>query len=120
MIAFIDDLLGEYGVQPVCRWLTIAPSTFHAHATRRVRPETAPPRIQREAALKQHILRVFTENCHVYGARIVWRQPKREGFDLARCTDSRLLEAMGLKAVMRGKPQQTTFCDKSAPCRSRT
>jgi len=116
LIAFIDDHRGEYGVEPICRVLKIAPSTFHAHAARRARPETAPPRIQRDAALKPHVLRVFSENFQVYGARKVWRQLKREGFDIARCTVSRLMKAMGLKGVIRGKPHRTTFSDKSAPC----
>ena len=116
MIAFIDDHRGEYGVEPICRVLKIAPSTFHAHAARRARPETAPPRIQRDTALKPQILRVFTENFQVYGARKVWRQLKREGFDIARCTVSRLMKTMGLKGVIRGKPHRTTFSDKAAPC----
>ncbi len=116
MIAFNDDHRGEYGVEPICRVLKIAPSTFHAHAARRVWPEIAPPRIQRDAALKPHILRVFSENFQVYGARKVWRRLKREGLDIARCTVSRLMNAMGLKGVIRGKPHWTTFCDKSAPC----
>jgi transposase InsO family protein len=71
---------------------------------------------QRDAALKPQILRVFTENFQVYGARKVWRQLKREDFDIARCTVSRLMKAMGLKGVIRGKPHRTTFSDKSAPC----
>jgi transposase InsO family protein len=116
LIAFIDNHRGGYGVEPICRVLKIAPSTFHAHAARRARPETAPPRIQRDAVLKPHVLRVFSENFQVYGARKVWRQLKREGFDIARCTVSRLMKAMGLKGVIRGKPHRTTFSDKSAPC----
>ena len=116
MIAFIDDHRGEYGVEPICRVLKIAPSTFHAHAARRRRPETAPPRVQRDEALKPHILRVFSENFEVYGVRKVWRQLLREGFEIARCTVSRLMKALGLKGVIRGKPHRTTFSDKSAPC----
>ena len=34
---------------------------------------------------------VFKENFGVYGARKVWRQLKREGFDVARCTVARLM-----------------------------
>ena len=116
MIAFIADHRGEYGVEPICRVLKIAPSTFHAHAARRARPETAPPRIQRDEALKPHVLRVFSENFEVYGVRKVWRQLKREGFDVARCTVARLMKAMGLKGVILGKPHRTTFSDKAAPC----
>jgi putative transposase len=116
MIAFIDDHRATYGVEPICRVLKIAPSTFHAHDARRRRPEKAPPRIQRDEALKPHILRVFSENFQVYGVRKVWRQLLREGFDIARCTVSRLMKAMGIKGVIRGKPHRTTFSDKAASC----
>ncbi len=79
-------------------------------------PETAPPRVQRDEVLKPQIRRVFTENFQVYGTRKVWRQLKREGFDIARCTVSRLMRTMGLKGVIRGKAHRTTFSDKATPC----
>ncbi len=116
MIAFIDDHRAAYGVEPICRVLKIAPSTFHAHDARRRRPDTAPPRVQRDEAMKPQILRVFSENFQVYGVRKVWRQLLREGFAIARCTVSRLMKAMGLKGVIRGKPHRTTFSDKATPC----
>jgi hypothetical protein len=43
MIAFIDDHRDAYGVEPICRELPIAPSTYHAHAARRADPAKAPP-----------------------------------------------------------------------------
>ena len=116
MIAFIDDHRATYGVEPICRVLKIAPSTFHAHASRRQHPDKAPPRVQRDEALKPQILRVFSENFQVYGLRKVWRQLLRDGFEVARCTVSRLMKAMGLGGVVRGKPHRTTFSDKAAPC----
>jgi transposase InsO family protein len=72
--------------------------------------------VQRDEALKPRILRVFSENFQVYGVRKVWRQLLREGFEVARCTVSRLMKAMGLRGVVRGKPHRTTFSDMSAPC----
>jgi len=116
MIAFIDDNRVEYGVEPICKVLKIAPSTYHAHESRRRRPETAPPRVQRDAALRINIRRVFEENFHVYGVRKIWRQLKREGEDVARCTVARLMKTMGLAGVIRGKPHRTTYSDKAAPC----
>jgi transposase InsO family protein len=116
MIAFIDDNRVEYGVEPICKVLKIAPSTYHAHEARRRRPETAPPRVQRDAALSINIRRVFEENFHVYGVRKIWRQLKREGEDVARCTVARLMKTMGLAGVIRGKPHRTTYSDKAAPC----
>ena len=67
-------------------------------------------------ALKPEIARVFAENFEVYGVRKVWRQLQREGFDVARCTVARLMRAMGLQGVIRGKPVRTTISDKAAPC----
>ena len=83
MIAFIDDHRADYGVEPICRILPIAPSTFHAADARRHRPDTAPPRVRRDAELKPEILRVFNENFGVYGVCKVWGQMRREGFDVA-------------------------------------
>ena len=60
--------------------------------------------------------RVFEANFRVYGVRKVWRQMQREGFDVARCTVARLMRAMGLAGVIRGKPVRTTISDRSAPC----
>ncbi len=116
MIGFIDDHRGVYGVEPICRVLKIAPSTYHAHAARRRRPDTAPPRVQRDAALCIAIQRVFAENFQVYGVRKVWRQLLREGEDVARCTVARLMRAMGLQGVIRGRRMKTTISDKAAPC----
>ena len=59
MIAFIDDHRGAYGVEPICRVLPIAPSTYHAHAARRADPDTAPARTRRDVVLRQHIRRVW-------------------------------------------------------------
>ena len=116
MIAFIDDHRGAYGVEPICRVLKIAPSSYHAHAARRRRPDTAPPRVQRDARLCVEIRRVFDENFQVYGVRKVWRQLVREGEDVARCTVARLMRRMGLQGVIRGKRVKTTISDKAAPC----
>ncbi len=116
MIAFIDDHRDAYGVEPICRVLPIAPSTYHEADARRRRPERRPPRIRRDEALKPEILRVFNENFTVYGANKVWHQMKREGFDVARCIVRRLMKAMGLKGIIRGKPHRTTYSDKAAPC----
>lgn len=59
---------------------------------------------------------MFEENFSVYGVRKVWRQLRREGFDVARCTVSRLMQDMGLQGVIRGKPTKTTISDKATPC----
>jgi putative transposase len=116
MIAFIDAHRDAYGVEPICRVLPIAPSTWHEHAARRADPSRLPARAKRDEVLKEEVRRVFDENFGVYGVRKVWRQMKREGFDIARCTVARLMRSMGLQGVIRGKPVKTTISDKAAPC----
>lgn len=66
--------------------------------------------------MQPEIARVFAANFEVYGARKVWLQLNREGLSVARCTVARLMRAMGLRGVIRGKPIRTTFSDKAAPC----
>jgi transposase InsO family protein len=116
MIAFIDDHRADFGVEPICRVLPIAPSTYHAHAARRADPAKLPPRARRDARLKEDIQRIFQENFEVYGARKIWRRLGREGHEVARCTVERLLKDLGIQGVVRGKPVRTTVSDKSAPC----
>jgi len=116
MIAFIDDHRGSHGVEPICKVLPIAPSTYHDHVAKRADPEKLSARAKRDEVLKPEITRVFKENFEVYGVRKVWRQLKRESVDVARCTVARLMREMGLHGVIRGKPLRTTISDKAAPC----
>ena len=116
MIAFVDDHRAAYGVEPICKVLPIAPSTYHEHVARRADPSRLPPRARRDAELQGEIRRVFEENLGVYGVRKVWRQLRREGVAVARCTVARLMRGMGLAGVLRGKRVRTTVGDKAAPC----
>lgn len=116
MIAFIDDHRDIYGVEPVCRVLPIAPSTYHAHVAQRADPAKASPRARRDMTLMVQIRRVYEENFDVYGARKVWRQLGREGVVVARCTVERLMRGMGLRGIVRGKETRTTIADKALPC----
>jgi transposase InsO family protein len=116
MIAFIDDQRGVHGVEPICKVLPIAPSTYHDHAAKRADPEKLSMRARQDMALKPEIARVFAENFEVYGVRKVWRQMQREGFTIARCTVERLMQSMELQGVIRGKPVKTTIQDKAVPC----
>ena len=116
MIAFIDEHREVYGVEPICRVLPIAPSTYHAHVAQRTDLAKASPRAQRDLALMERIRRVHAANFGVYGARKVWRQLGREGVAAARCTVERLMRRMGLRGAVRGKETRTTITDKAAPC----
>ena len=116
MIGFIDDHRGVHGVEPICKVLPIAPSSYHAHAAKRADPVRQSAREQRDTALRPEINRVHAENFAVYGVRKVWRQLQREGQAIARCTVARLMQNMGLRGVIRGKPVRTTISNKAAPC----
>ena len=116
MVMFIDDYRSEYGVEPICAVLPIAPSTYYAYKARETNPATAPSRVQRDAWLRPEIRRVWKENYEVYGVRKVWRQLNREGFRVARCTVARLMRQMGLQGVVRGKAIRTTQSDRRSPC----
>jgi len=116
MIAFIDDHRKAHGVEPICKVLPIAPSTYHDHVARRADPEKLSVRAKRDMALKPEIERVFADNFEVYGARKIWRQLNRESVPVARCTVERLMSDLGLQGVIRGKPVRTTVQDKAAPC----
>jgi transposase InsO family protein len=116
MIAFIDDHRDTHGVEPICKILPIAPATYYDHLAKRADPARLSDRASRDEALRPHIQRVFDANWQVYGVRKVWRQLRREGFDVARCTVARLMKRMGIQGIIRGKPQKTTIPDKKLPC----
>ena len=116
MIAFIDDHRDKHGVEPICDMLPIAPATYYEHLAKRAAPARQSDRAKRDEALRPEIQRVFDANWQVYGVRKVWRQLRREGVDVARCTVARLMKSMGIQGIIRGKPQKTTIPDKKLPC----
>jgi hypothetical protein len=117
MVAFIDAHKAEHGVEPICAQLPIAPSMCFEHKVREIiDPDRIPWRTHRDRALKAEIQRVWEDNFQVYGARKVWRQLKREGFNVARCTVERLVGTLGLQGAVRGKSCKTTIPDDSADC----
>ena len=109
MIAYIDRHRDRFGVEPICRLLPIAPSTYYVA---RRRPASA--RAARDAKLKVEIRRVHAEHFGVYGARKVWRQLHREGIAVARCTVERLMGELHLEGVRRGKAHKTTTPEAAA------
>jgi hypothetical protein len=91
----IRDHRGAYGVEPICKVLPIAPSIYHEHAARRTDPSRFPKLARRDRELMPEIERVFAANFAVYGARKVWRQLRREGFDTAQCSVAKLNKKEG-------------------------
>jgi putative transposase len=116
MKAFIDEHRHLHGVEPICRALPIAPSTYYAHAAEKVDPTLRSQRAKTDEVLIPQVQRVWRENFEVYGVRKVWRQLRRERIEVARCTVQRLMKRLGLEGVMRGKSVRTTISDPKAPC----
>jgi len=114
--AYIDRHRDDYGVEPICRVLQMAPSCYWRHAARQRNPQLRSERAQRDEGLKADIQRVWHANWQVYGADKVWLQMNREGIRVARCTVERLMRAMGLQGARRGKTVRTTTPDTSVPC----
>jgi putative transposase len=114
MVAFIDAHRDAYGIEPICRMLPIAPSTYHEHKAREVDPRRRPARARQDEALRGEIRRVWQANFAVYGVRKVWKQLQREGIAVARCTAARLMRQMGLAGAVRGRKFKTTMPDTAA------
>jgi putative transposase len=106
-VTFITEHRSRWGVEPICRVLQVAPSSYYAAIGR---PPSA--RQERDDTLKVDIRRVWDEHRCVYGADKVWAQLKREGTPVARCTVERLMRTLGLRGVVRGKASvRTTAAD---------
>jgi putative transposase len=104
MIGLVDARRGEFGVEPICRVLQFAPSTYWS-AKRR----SPSARQRRDEMLKMQIRRVWAENFGVCGAPKVWAQLNREGIRVARCTVERLMRQLDLQGAIRRKPKRTTM-----------
>ncbi|QUM74615.1 IS3 family transposase [Sphingopyxis granuli] len=116
VMSFIDSHREELGIEPICRELAVAPSSYHEHAARLADPAKRSARARRDDEIKQQIKRVHDDSSGLYGTRKVWHQMRREGATVAKCTIERLMRAMGLAGVRRGKTCVTTVSNPKAPC----
>ena len=115
MYTFIDQHRAEYGVEPICRVLQIAPSAYRDYAAQQREPAKRAPRRQREAVLRPQVYAAFEASGRRYGARKVERQLRRDGICVARCTVERLMREQRLRGVVRGRRVRTTTPDAAAP-----
>ena len=109
MVRFIDTHREAYGVEPICAILPIAPSTYYEQKARQADPTRLPARAQRDAGLRPEIQRVWQATRQRYGAKKVWKELRREGRVVARCTVARLYRGLGLRGVVRGRRVRTTI-----------
>ena len=119
MVRFIDDHRATYGVEPICAVLPIAPATYFRCHAQREDPTHRSARARRDDELRIQIQRVYDANFQVYGPRKVWRELRRGGVDVARCTVERLMRAMGVAGVVRGRAWVTTTQSQPALDRPR-
>ena len=116
MIDFIEESRETLGVEPICRALQFAPSTYYKRRFIARNPERASLRAKSDAALSVKIEVAWADNRKLYGARKIWHVLRREGEDVARCTVERLMRSLGIKGVVRGRRVITTNPDTSLPC----
>jgi transposase InsO family protein len=114
MVRYVDGHRDRFGVEPICKVLPIAPSTYYEQKARERDPDRRPARLKRDEALKPEIERVFVENFCVYGARKIWKQLNRESVPIARCTTERLAAELGIRGAVRGKAWKTTIPEADA------
>ncbi len=114
IVSFIGEHREAHGVEPICKQLPIAPSTYYEQKAREADPSRLPKRAIRDGELREEIERVWKEHFGVYGARKVWHQLVREEVSVARCTVERLMREMGLRGAIRGRTYKTTVADDAA------
>jgi putative transposase len=103
VIRYIEEHRARFGVEPICRTLAIAPSSYYAARSRRPSAHE-----QRDDELADEVARVHAEQFGVYGTRKVWRQLAREGIASGRDRVNRLMRRLGLAGVRRERNPRTT------------
>jgi putative transposase len=109
MVRYIDAHREEHGVEPICRVLQVAPSTYYGAKSR---PLSA--RAVRDAVLLPILLGLWQANYSVYGARKLWKAARRAGHDVGRDQVARLMRTLGVQGVRRGRRRFTTRRDPAA------
>jgi transposase InsO family protein len=117
MVTFVDQHRAIHGVEPICAVLPIAPSTYFRHTVQQQLPATRSARARRDDDLRAAIQRVWDANQQVYGPRKVWKQLRREGHHVARCTVERLMRRMGVRGASRGRAWVRTTQANAAAAR---
>ena len=109
---FIDAYRGEFGVEPICRTLQVAPSTYYAAKKRQLSPSA---RALRDAVMAQVLMVLWVANRKVYGADKLWRAARRAGHDIGRDQTARIMRKLGIVGVSRRRRKVfTTVADPDA------
>jgi transposase InsO family protein len=108
MIAFVDAHRADYGVEPICAQLPMAPSVYHAHQHRRAHPETAPARVRQDQDLSARIKDAHRASRGLYGVRKIWHQLRQQGLLIGRERVARLMRVLQLRGVSRQRKRVVT------------
>lgn len=106
---FVDDNRDTFGVEPMCRTLQVAPSTYYAAKSR-----VPSARTLRDAVMMPILLSLWTTNRKVYGAHKLWKAARRAGYDIGRDQTARLMKALDIHGIRRGRRVRTTRPDAGA------
>ena len=98
IVAFVDDHRDEFGVEPICTTLQVAPSTYYAAKKRVLAPSA---RARRDAAMMQVLMVLWVANRKVYGAHKLWKAARRAGHDIGRDQVARLMRSMEIEGISR-------------------
>jgi putative transposase len=112
IVGFIDEHRQEFGVEPICRVLQMAPSTYYAAKRRVVEPSA---RARRDAVMTQILGTLWVANRKVYGAHKLWKAARRAGHEIGRDQVARLMRELGIEGISRRRKQVfTTIADPDA------
>ena len=105
IVEFIDANRDELGVEPICKALQVAPSTYYAAKRRELAPSA---RAVRDAVMMQILMVLWVTNRKVYGAHKLWKAAIRAGHDIGRDQVARLMRAMAIEGVSRQRKKVFT------------
>jgi putative transposase len=111
ILDFIDAHRAEFGVEPICKTLQVAPSTYYSAKRRQIRPSA---RAVRDAVMGQVLMALWVANRKVYGAHKLWKAAIRADHDIGRDQVARLMRHMGIAGVSRRRRVFTTRPDPDA------
>jgi putative transposase len=114
-VGFVDANRDELGVEPICRALQMAPSTYYAAKARQAQPCE---RARRDAVLLPILLALWVANRKVYGAHKLWLAAQRAGHEIGRDQVARLMRELGIRGVSRCRKK--VFTTRSDPNAARS
>lgn len=115
MIMFIDEHRNELGIEAICKVLPIVPSTYYRVKAIEADPAKASARSKRDLFLSNKIKEFWEQSGKRYGAVKIWHDLVAANIKVARCTVVRLMKAMGIQGITRGKVK-TTKINPALPC----